>query len=103
MRGASSALTQKAENQVSVLLECKTKEEGQSQSSKTQENQEELCGESPAGTGICYQIQGLEFNPWKLHGGRRELTPVSYLLTPTQTLWNMLPIQFINSLSMAIY
>lgn len=72
MRGTSSTPTEKAGTQVSVLSECRTKEEGQS--GKPQENQEELWGVSPAGKGICYQIQGLEVNPWKLHDGRREPT-----------------------------
>lgn len=79
----SSTPTQKAENQVSVLSECRAKEKGQS--GKPQENQEAPWGVSPAVTGICYQIQGLEFNPWKLHGGRREPTPACKLSSDPHT------------------
>jgi hypothetical protein len=33
--------------------------------------------------GACHQAVWPEFNPWELHGGKKALTPKSYLLTLT--------------------
>ena len=42
--------------------------------------------------GACHQAVWPEFNPWELHGGKKALTPKSYLLTPILSMTHVCPL-----------